>query len=76
MLFYANATNATSNINQINLDSILENQEIAVEEYQMIREKLKKGIISSANYGGAYIDDEGNLNVNMVLQIKTPKRLC
>ena len=38
MLFYANATNATSNINQINLDSILENQEIAVEEYQMIRE--------------------------------------
>jgi hypothetical protein len=74
MLFYANATNATSNINQINLDSILENQEIAVEEYQMIREKLKKGIISSANYGGAYIDDEGNLNVNIVLPNKNAEK--
>jgi uncharacterized protein YehS (DUF1456 family) len=44
------------------------NQNIAYEKFNIIKEhyKNKYGKENAANYAGAYLDEEGNLNINLV----------
>lgn len=65
-ILFVEARDPKRNKQQLFKEEFFINQEFAIEDYKSIKDNIKKNRSEKENYGGAYIDKEGNLNVNIV----------